>query len=527
MDESPASPPLIGRLPHWLPIALIILFGTGLRLWIVAHAEVAARDSIGFINYALKLEAGPWLEVVKKAEQPPGYALAVLVVSWPVRWWAGGLTCEAMVLSTQLASLIAGVLLVIPMYRLGKELYDRRTGLVAAALFQTLPVWTKVTSDGLSEATFLFWAAWSLLFGVQAFRQPLWVRCLLCGLTAGCAYLTRPEGAEIALVVGAVLLGLQLLPTARRPWRQALPQLAALGCGLLLLLGPYVGLIGRLTNKNTAGAVMFDPNAEQFRFIDTPPPTALPPMGVWWGRGRDDTSARLVWGLRSVVTETCRGLNWVGAGLALFGACWVGVRSKNRYGLWVLAALCGLHALVLWRVAVVSGYLSERHASMLVLAGCFPAAVALGLLACWCVALPLPGGPRGVAFWAVILLAVLATPEMATAGKALHTNRAGHRAAGYWLAAHAEPEARILDPFCWAHFYAGRVFHDDSDPKSPPLWYVVLETSDNQHSRLPLIPEAKAKAAMGTVAYYWPEDRPPQQAQVVVYRVPWAIAGRQ
>ena len=59
------------------------------------------------------------------AEQPPGYAVAALVVSWPVRWWTGGLTCEAMVLSTQLASLIAGVLLVVPMYRLGKELYDR------------------------------------------------------------------------------------------------------------------------------------------------------------------------------------------------------------------------------------------------------------------------------------------------------------------------------------------------------------------------------------------------------------------
>src|SRR5437763_5657650 len=119
MDEPPAPSPLIRRLPHWLPIALIILFGTGLRLWIVSHAEVAARDSIGFISYALKLETGPWLQVVKTAEQPPGYALAVLVVSWPMRWWAGGLTCEAMALSTQLASLIAGVLLVIPMYRLG------------------------------------------------------------------------------------------------------------------------------------------------------------------------------------------------------------------------------------------------------------------------------------------------------------------------------------------------------------------------------------------------------------------------
>ena len=55
MDEPPTPSPAPARLPHWLPIILIVLFGTGLRLWIVAHTEVAARDSIGFINYALNL----------------------------------------------------------------------------------------------------------------------------------------------------------------------------------------------------------------------------------------------------------------------------------------------------------------------------------------------------------------------------------------------------------------------------------------------------------------------------------------
>ena len=48
---------------------------------------------------------------------------------------------------------------------------------------------------------------------------------------------------------------------------------------------------------------------------------------------------------------------------------------------------------------------------------------------------------------------------------------------------------------------------------------VVLEQTDNQHSRLPVIPAAKAAAAAGEVVYHWPEAKPREEAQVVVYEV--------
>src|SRR5262249_38745628 len=101
--------------------------------------------------------------------------------------------------------------------------------------------------------------------------------------------------------------------------------------------------------------------------------------------------------------------------------------------------------------------------------------------------------------------------------KPMHANRAGHRAAGEWLAKNAAPTAGIVDPFSWANYYAGRDFHDES-PREPSEEYVIVGNNDNQHSRLPRIPEANAKANMGRLVYHWPEQASEKRAQVMVYR---------
>src|SRR5205807_129692 len=75
---------------------------------------------------------------------------------------------DLMRLSAQLASSLASVLLVIPMYYLGKLLFHRAAGFWAALMFQCLPVTGHILGDGLSEALFLLLTTSGLLFGAQA-----------------------------------------------------------------------------------------------------------------------------------------------------------------------------------------------------------------------------------------------------------------------------------------------------------------------------------------------------------------------
>src|SRR5690348_11560404 len=67
-------------------LAVLVCLAAGVRAWLIGHTEVAARDSVGFIRYALELERYPWKDVLERSLQHPGYPMVLLVVSWPVRY---------------------------------------------------------------------------------------------------------------------------------------------------------------------------------------------------------------------------------------------------------------------------------------------------------------------------------------------------------------------------------------------------------------------------------------------------------
>lgn len=518
MDEP--STPTRNALPRWLPVLILVLFGLAVRAVVVARSEASARDSFGFIRYALRLEREPWPAVIRTSDHPPGYPLALMVVSWPVRAAMGGVDCDSMVLSAQLTSVLFGVLLVLPMVKLGEELYDRRAGYLAAGLFQCLPVWTRFTSDGLTEAAFLFWLTVAIWLGVSSLRRPSAARLFRCGLAAGCAFLTRPEGGEVVLAIGAVLIGMQLTSQFVQPWRSVTVQLGALAVGLLVLLGPYVGTTGRLTNKNTPLQLLGDPSVDKTYFG---PSTAAAPaaprllIAGWWEYVDDKSRSRVGWALEELSYETVKTFHYIGVTLTCIGLV-VGRRLiRNGPGLCALGLLTVGHAALLVKMTATIGYLSERHTLILVLCGCFPAAVGVIFVSRYCLLPSYRNLSWSLAAVPWLFLLGMFLSGLPTLLKPMHANRAGHRAAGEWLAKHAPPTAGILDPFCWARYYAGREFRDDSS-KDPAEEFVIVEATDNPHSRLPQIPEAKAKAAMGRLVYHWPENKPADKATVHIYQ---------
>src|SRR5438132_13730968 len=95
-NQAAAQPPARdGKLstPVWRELAalvLLLVMAAGIHGWLISHTEVAARDSVGFIRYALELERYPWKEALERNLQHPGYPLVLLAVSWPVRMLLGG-----------------------------------------------------------------------------------------------------------------------------------------------------------------------------------------------------------------------------------------------------------------------------------------------------------------------------------------------------------------------------------------------------------------------------------------------------
>jgi hypothetical protein len=532
-------------------LAVLLLLAAGVHAWLIGHSEVAARDSIGFIRYALELERYPWKEVLGRSLQHPGYPLALLAVSWPVRYFLGGTNCVSMQLSAQLASGLAGVLLIIPMYYLGRDLFGRRAGFWGTALFQCLPVGARVTSDGLSEATFLLFTATALLFAVRALRGQSVTRFAWCGMFSGLAYLTRPEGALVVIATSLVLVATQFSFFWRRSWPRTFSCLAALLLAAMAVGSPYILVIGRFTNKPTPRMVLEtavlekapeeqDPQglAKDNRSIRPPGNSSKASQGPLTASllaiyAPENLEDRRLWGLQAIITEVTKDFQYVSMLPLVLGLWWFRDRLKSGGGAWIVLVLCSLHAMILWRLGMLVGYVSDRHVLVLVLCGVFLAAGGVFVLSDLLTLLAhglrdgrsadaVPVRKSGTL--AVVLLLALMGFGLQEALKPLHANRAGHRQAGLWLAEHTELADPVVDPFCWAHYYAGRVFWEGLTPPMPPghvpTQYVVMEKSPtSEHSRLPTIHHAKALAATGQVVYHWPVDRAEKEAKVLVYAV--------
>ena len=315
-------------------LAFILLLTFVVRVWVVSHAVVTFAIVSGLFVMRLQLEDPPMdrehpdhrmtrLKVIEKAEHPPGYYVSVLLVSYPVRAIMGGTTCDSMVMSTQVASVLAALLLTFPMYYLGRMLFDRQTAFVATLLFQTLPVWTAITSDGLSDGLFLLVAVNTLWLGARTFREPTFARFLLAGIGAGFAYLVRPEGV---LLIGASGCTAGTCVVLRRwSWQPGVMRISGLVAGGLLIGLPYVLLIGKLTNKPTGEGIFkkvigepVKPSWQESNVSARPAPTTTI-FAVWWSEFQNQGQSKVLWAAKQVPLQILKTLHYCLPFVALVG----------------------------------------------------------------------------------------------------------------------------------------------------------------------------------------------------------------
>jgi hypothetical protein len=514
-------------------IGFIMLLALTTRSWIVAHTEVLSRDGIGFIRYAMQLENPPTAldnpnrqmtraEVLQASSHPPGYSLSILVVSWPVRAAMGGATCDAMTFSAQLASILASLLLVLPMYFLGKLAFDRQTAFIGTMLFQVLPVTSHVASDGLSDNLFLFLTMLSTWLAALGLYRNSWRWFGPAGLTTGFTYLVRPEGLIVVIATGLVVFRSKLRGEIR--WRDLFGRGSVLLAGLLLVMAPYVVTIGRLTNKPTGERFIEWLLGDDWKpsWTSTAPPEASRGVDVlmakWFSGVGPGDQPDAYWAGKALGEEFLKASFY---GLPFFAAIglsvlWPRVRGNAAALLIVVLGTC--HSLLLWRVAKGAGYVAERHTLLIVLCSCYFSAASFPVLGEQLARLPGFRSWASAKWWSVILAVLVIGTSVPAAMRTLHGSRGGHRAAGLWIATQERPGDYVLDPFAWGEFYSGHLRLPATITTKPETVYILFEKSPNMHPRLHAIHLAKYFADRGRIVYHWPEQVPVDQGKVFVYR---------
>jgi mannosyltransferase len=220
------------------------------RVWANACTRSATRFLLALMLVALALRLphlsgkSLWLDEIS--------SLALAEVRW-AEFWAlvkrheGNMLAYYLLLRAwihlgdnrvvaKLLSILFGVLTVPAIYFLGKELYDRRVGLISACLLTVSACHVRASQWIRSYSLLLLMLVLASLFLARSLRQPTWRNWMLYVL---CAAFAVYNHLYATLVIGAQLASLAFLRRREIPWKRLFVAVFALG----LLLTPAVAYV--------------------------------------------------------------------------------------------------------------------------------------------------------------------------------------------------------------------------------------------------------------------------------------------
>jgi 4-amino-4-deoxy-L-arabinose transferase-like glycosyltransferase len=178
------------RLLGWSVILAIVV-----RLYLLWHYCCISSDGVRYIDAARDFFAGN-ISAGLSSVHPPAYPLFIAALYPLVGDWE---------LSGQIGSLLAGALLLFPLYVLCQRIYGENVAVVACLLAAISPYLARYSVDVRTESLFLLLSTAALVLFHQGIERSLRDRLFYGGLVAGLAYLVRPEAVGFLIIVPVTL----------------------------------------------------------------------------------------------------------------------------------------------------------------------------------------------------------------------------------------------------------------------------------------------------------------------------------
>lgn len=451
---------------HAARVGTLMVLAAMLLGWLAARTEVMYADGLRYVHSA----RSGWSDLVVRAVDHPAYPMAIAAAR---RLLGGGESPQDWQTAAQVAAVVAGVLLVVPLYLTTLELYGPTAAWLACALTFLVPNTGRVLADVLSEGLFLLFWTWGCWFALRFLRngRALWLAPMI--LAAGGAYLTRPEGLLLPAALAATLGIMLVRPSIRLNWPAWTRASALIVVGPMLTMGPYMAMKGGIDTKPAVA-----------RLLGTAPKSAA--MAIERERPLDpdqSTVMSLALACRAVFRALQSAATTPLLLLAVLGPFLRPTetdpaRSRGRLFLGIIVAAWSL---ALIRLYQTGGYCTPRHALIaalpLIAAG---AAGAVQLVERLARRLASDAEPRrrlvrATAYAALVLVfgGVQAKQTLAAPNAAQN----GYRQAGEWLAQHASARDTVFDLKGWALYYGnlrGYSFAEyDRAPGDPDLGWLV------------------------------------------------------
>ncbi len=457
---------------HVRRIAYLSLAVLALLAWRAGRADVLSADGLRYTAQARKIAAGDWRGGLVGSVDHPMYPIQIAAVRTLV-----GLPDSAIGMqdAAWAASVIHGVLLVIPLYWVARNLFGDTAAWVGTAFFFAVPQNSEILADALSESTFLHFWCWSLGFALAFLKRgnPAWLVGL--AIAAAGAYWTRPEGLLICLALGVTILVSPLLSSTRVDWPRLGRVLAILTIATGALSLPVVLSRGTIGTKPAISKVLGLKDRAAPHAVERERPL------------QPGQSEFVIWGdactayYKALKTSASFPGLLLGA-IGLWFAPLTSAAAARRFLL--IAVILSLSTLALIRLHATQGYCAPRHTMIPAQIFTLAAGYGLVLLAArfreMAAKSHLAGRRRldPVPLAALMLAMVWAVTNASEFRRPIGHNALGYKLAGNYLTDRTRPDESIIDLTGWASFYAERPGYGfaklhEIGPANPSRYLVV------------------------------------------------------
>ncbi|MCX8118781.1 MAG: glycosyltransferase family 39 protein [Desulfobacterota bacterium] len=173
-------------------LILLLLISFPLSLYLFFRTYVISLDgAFQYIPLAKAFGTGTFREALRTTGQQPLYPFLMALASSLI---------PDMEIAGRLVASLMGLLLVFPLYFLGKQLFNQRVAFLSTLLLALHPSIRRFSADVLKESTYLFFLAMALWLTWRTLHREEKFSFLLIPLWSLPAYLVRPDGVEVLLV---------------------------------------------------------------------------------------------------------------------------------------------------------------------------------------------------------------------------------------------------------------------------------------------------------------------------------------
>ena len=196
-------------------------------------------------------------------------------------------------LSGRLVSLVAGTVILIPLYILSRSVFNRKIALWSVGLLAFYPPFAFLSTSAWTEPTYICFAIFGIYWGWQYLNHHRIINAVLAGLFFGFGYLTKPEGVGHFLVLFLIVLGQLLLNVKYRRHNALLLFLYTLS--FFVVAFPYMDYLKQQTGQWTLSAKVqsnqqfeanaFSEQADQYDFDSLSSDNTQLPMDMIFHQG--------------------------------------------------------------------------------------------------------------------------------------------------------------------------------------------------------------------------------------------------